>query len=123
MMCRVFTKWSAFWHKEFDMKQVKFFTRIVLLSLVAILPAWQTTALAADTNTLAVEQQVSTVNINTASAEAISNALNGVGMKRADTIVAYRKANGVFTSIDQLLNVKGVGEKTLEKNRDRIVLE
>jgi len=123
MMCRVFTKWSAFWHKEFDMKQVKFFTRIVLLSLVAILPAWQTTALAADTNTLAAEQQVSTVNINTASAEAISNALNGVGMKRADTIVAYRKANGVFTSIDQLLNVKGVGEKTLEKNRDRIVLE
>lgn len=122
-MCRVFTKWSAFWHKEFDMKQVKFFTRIVLLSLVAILPAWQTTALAADTNTLAAEQQVSTVNINTASAEAISNALNGVGMKRADTIVAYRKANGVFTSIDQLLNVKGVGEKTLEKNRDRIVLE
>ena len=123
MMCRVFTKWSAFWHKEFDIKQVKFFTRIVLLSLVAILPAWQTTALAADTNTLAAEQQVSTVNINTASAEAISNALNGVGMKRADTIVAYRKANGVFTSIDQLLNVKGVGEKTLEKNRDRIVLE
>jgi competence protein ComEA len=105
------------------MKQVKFFTRIVLLSLVAILAAWQTTALAADTNTLAAEQQVSTVNINTASAEAISNALNGVSMKRADTIVAYRKANGVFTSIDQLLNVKGVGEKTLEKNRDRIVLE
>ncbi|MFT7300785.1 MAG: competence protein ComEA [Porticoccus sp.] len=44
-------------------------------------------------------------------------------MKRADTIVAYRKDNGLFTSIVQLLNVRGVGEKTLEKNRDSIVLE
>ncbi|MEH6617916.1 MAG: helix-hairpin-helix domain-containing protein, partial [Porticoccus sp.] len=63
------------------------------------------------------------VNINTATAEALSNVLSGVGMTRADAVVAYREANGEFTSADQLLNVKGVGEKTLEKNRDRIVLE
>lgn len=66
---------------------------------------------------------MATVNINTASVEALSNALNGVGMTRADAVVAYREANGEFTSLDQLLNVKGIGRKTLEKNRDRIVLE
>ena len=105
------------------MQQVKFFTKIFLLSLVSILPAWQATAFAEAADTSASVQQMTTVNINTASAEDISNALNGVGATRAGAVVAYREANGVFTSIDQLLNVKGIGEKTLEKNRDRIVLE
>ena len=105
------------------MQQVKFFTKILLLSLVSILPVWQATAFAEGADKPAAVQHTATVNINTASAEGLSNALNGVGMKRADAVVAYREANGVFTSLEQLLNVKGIGEKTLEKNRDRIVLE
>lgn len=105
------------------MQQVKFFTKVLLLSLVTILPAWQATAFAEGADTSAAVQQMATVNINTASVEALSNALNGVGMTRADAVVAYREANGEFTSLDQLLNVKGIGRKTLEKNRDRIVLE
>jgi competence protein ComEA len=105
------------------MQQVKFFTKILLLSLVSILPSWQATAFAEAADTSASVQQMTTININTATAEALSNALNGVGMTRADAVVAYREGNGAFTSVDQLLNVKGIGEKTLEKNRDRIVLE
>ena len=105
------------------MQQVKFVTKIFLLSLVSILPAWQATAFAEAAGTSASVQQMMTININTATAEAISNALTGVGVTRADAVVAYREANGAFTSIDQLLNVKGVGEKILEKNRGRIVLK
>lgn len=62
------------------------------------------------------------VNINTADAAALDRVLLNIGPSKAQAIVAYRKANGPFRSIDQLALVKGVGLKTIEKNRDRIVL-
>ena len=62
------------------------------------------------------------VNINTADAAAIESALVNIGMSKAEAIVAYRKANGAFKSADELVNVKGVGLKTIERNRDRIVV-
>lgn len=62
------------------------------------------------------------VNINTADAVAIESALVNIGMSKAEAIVAYRKANGAFKSADELVNVKGVGLKTIERNRDRIVV-
>lgn len=62
------------------------------------------------------------VNINTASAAELADALNGVGMQKAEAIVAYRTANGAFTSVEQLLEVKGIGEATLSKNRTLITL-
>jgi len=65
----------------------------------------------------------SSVNINTAGADELSTMLKGVGSKRAQAIVAYRNANGDFTSADQLVNVKGVGEKMVANNRHVIVLE
>ena len=64
-----------------------------------------------------------TININTASAEMLSTGIKGVGMKKAEAIVAYREANGPFKNKEDLLQVKGIGAKTLEKNWDRIVLE
>lgn len=60
------------------------------------------------------------VNINTADAAAIAENLNGIGMAKAQEIVRYREANGAFKSVEELSNVKGVGEKTVEKNRDNI---
>jgi len=123
MKYRSLMKWSALWHKEFNMQQVKFFTKILLLSLMVVLPIWQTSALAADNKQSAAVQQVSSVNINTANADQLSEGLNGVGMKRALGIVEYRNANGVFTSPEQLLEVKGIGTKVLEKNKHRIVLK
>ncbi len=60
------------------------------------------------------------VNINTADAQALAEAINGVGLKRAEAIVEYRKQNGPFASVDELVQVRGVGEKSLEKSRERL---
>ncbi len=62
------------------------------------------------------------VNINTADAGAINQALINIGPSKASAIVAYRKQHGAFRTPDQLAEVKGVGLKTVEKNRDRIVI-
>ena len=63
-----------------------------------------------------------TVNINTADAATIDRVLVNVGPAKAQAIVDYRKANGAFRSAEQLALVKGIGLKTVEKNRDRIAL-
>ena len=60
------------------------------------------------------------VNINTADAAALDAVLVNVGPSKAQAIVDYRKANGVFKSAEELAMVKGIGLKTVEKNRDRI---
>ena len=61
------------------------------------------------------------VNINTASVAELCN-LSGIGEVKAKAIVDYRQQNGKFTSIDDIAKVKGIGPKTIEKNRDRIRL-
>jgi len=63
------------------------------------------------------------VNINTASAEEIAAALSGIGLNKAQEIVRYREANGAFAHIDELVKVKGVGMKTVDRNRDKITLQ
>ena len=55
------------------------------------------------------------VDINTANAEMLAQELEGIGPARARAIVAYREANGSFTSADQLLEVQGVGPRVLDE--------
>jgi len=62
------------------------------------------------------------VDINTADAQELAEGLTGIGLSKAEAIVAYRDENGPFTSADDLANVKGVGSKTVERNRDMIVV-
>jgi competence protein ComEA len=62
------------------------------------------------------------VNINTASAEQIAESLTGIGLSKAELIVEYRKTHGAFTHVDELVNVKGVGLRTVDKNRGMILL-
>jgi competence protein ComEA len=62
------------------------------------------------------------VNVNTASAEEIAANLKGIGLSKAQLIVDYREANGVFLHADELVNVKGIGLKTVDNNRGMIVL-
>jgi competence protein ComEA len=63
------------------------------------------------------------VNINSASAEEISQSLKGVGLSKAQAIVAYREANGSFLHADELVNVKGIGIRTVDQNRGLIQLD
>lgn len=60
------------------------------------------------------------VDINTADAETISAELNGIGLAKAKAIVEYREKHGPFRSADDLTLVKGIGEKTVERNRSDI---
>src|SRR5688500_12384042 len=92
--------------KDTVMKSIKLMTHSLLLAL-----ALAGSAFAADK-----------VNINTADAATIDRVLLNVGPAKAEAIVAHRKANGAFRSMEQLAQVKGIGLKTVEKNRDRIVL-
>ncbi len=62
------------------------------------------------------------VNVNTASAKEIADALKGVGLSKAEAIVSYRKQNGRFKHIDELVNVKGIGIHTVDLNRESIQL-
>ncbi len=63
----------------------------------------------------------SLVNVNVASAEELET-LPGIGEVLAATIVQYREEHGPFTSIDQLLDVSGIGEVTLEELRDLVTI-
>jgi len=62
------------------------------------------------------------VNINTANAETLANILNGIGIKKAQAIVAFRQKNGPFKSLAELGQVKGIGDATLKKNASVITL-
>ncbi len=62
------------------------------------------------------------ININTANASQLKQALSGIGDKKAQAIVEYRNAHGAFNSVYDLMLVNGIGKKTVEKNLDRIIL-
>lgn len=62
------------------------------------------------------------VNINTASAEMLADAVKGIGNKKAEAIVAYREEHGAFKTVEDLAKVKGIGLKTVEKNRDNLTV-
>ncbi|MFP4207243.1 MAG: ComEA family DNA-binding protein [Wenzhouxiangella sp.] len=64
-----------------------------------------------------------TVNVNTATAEQLAEALTGIGEAKAEAIVEYREEHGPFKHPDELVNVRGIGLATLDRNRDRIVVE
>lgn len=79
-----------------------------ILTLCVVLMMWTSLAFAG-------------VNINTASESALE-AINGVGPTKATAIVKDREENGQFTSKEDLMRVKGVGPKLLEKIKDEIEL-
>lgn len=59
------------------------------------------------------------ININTASVEQLT-ILTGIGETKAAAIIAYREKNGSFSSIEEIMNVSGIGEKTFEDIKDFI---
>ena len=63
------------------------------------------------------------VNINTASASQIADALNGIGLSKAQAIVDYREAYGLFSRADEIVFVRGIGDSTYENNKDDILVK
>ena len=61
------------------------------------------------------EQMILSIDINRANLEELSS-LKGIGSKKAQAIIEYREIYGKFTSVNELLNVKGIGEKVLSDN-------
>ncbi len=72
--------------------------------------------------TQSLSDAVPVVNINTASPDELSESLNGVGEAKAKAIVEYREQHGLFESVEDLQQVRGIGQATVERNRDRIRL-
>jgi len=62
------------------------------------------------------------VDINTADVWTLARVLKGVGPKKAAAIVEFRKKNGPFKSLYDLDRVYGIGQKTIEKNKDKIAV-
>ena len=57
------------------------------------------------------------VDINTADKEMLMS-VNGIGEKRAEDIISYRKENGEFMSVQELTNIKGIGQSMVDRNKD-----
>lgn len=83
--------------------------------------AWAVPAIA-EQGDRSANMDMQTININTATqAELVS--LEGIGETYADRIIQYRQQNGSFQSPEDILKVKGIGQKTYEAMKDRIVVE
>ncbi len=87
------------------MRWVRYMLRVILFSVLIL---------------FSVSVYSEPVNINTANVEQLAENLKGIGPKKAQAIIDYREQNGPFFSADELINVKGIGPKTLEKNRENI---
>ena len=81
--------------------------------------AAQTKAKASDK---AVEDEGTRVSINSASAEDLARAMNGVGLKKAQAIVGYRDEYGPFKTVDDLKQVPGIGSALVERNLAHLML-
>jgi competence protein ComEA len=100
-------------------------TMLAFLLTVFLLPGL-IFALPDKANTKMRTQSHAVVNINLADKAELST-LKGIGQKKAEAIIDYRKANGPFTSLQDLEKVRGFSKKTVDKlaemNKDRITFE
>jgi len=62
------------------------------------------------------------VDINHADAKMLAESLTGIGLVKAEAIVAYRDSHGPFLHIEELAAVDGIGERTIEANREAIII-
>jgi competence protein ComEA len=62
------------------------------------------------------------ININTAPAEELM-ILKGIGVKKAKAIIEFRESNGPFKQPEDLIKVPGIGPKTFDANKNRIITE
>lgn len=66
---------------------------------------------------------VATVNLNQADAATLTRELKGIGPAKAQAIIDYREQQGAFVSVEELLEVKGIGVATFERLRSQLTVE
>ncbi|TBU95411.1 ComEA family DNA-binding protein [Phytopseudomonas dryadis] len=94
-----------------------------LASASLLLSAAETSPAAAPEPAVAEQlAELAPLDLNTADAETLQRELSGVGAVKAQAIVSYRETHGQFASVDELLEVKGVGEALLERNRGKLTV-
>jgi competence protein ComEA len=102
--------------KTVSVKTILHRTLLTFALLTTAVPAWCVKEAPA-------AEAPKTVNINTADAATLAEVLTGVGLAKAEAIIAYRKEHGGFKSVEQLSEVKGIGEKLVKANQERIVVK
>lgn len=103
------------------MKSIFSFLSIVCLVFGFSLSCFAAETVSSPTSPAASQKIQAVVNINTADAQTLTQ-LKGVGLKKAEAIVAWRKTNGQFKTVEQLTDVKGIGESILKANKDKITI-
>lgn len=66
-------------------------------------------------------KQTTKININTADSKTLQN-ITGIGEKKAQDIINYRQQSGGFKSIEEIKNIKGIGDATFEKMKNQITI-
>jgi competence protein ComEA len=103
------------------MKLKRNLTRCLKSAMVCLMLAMLPAVFAADVATQTT-MPLERVDINSADATTLAQVMDGVGIVKAQEIVAHRELNGKFQSVDQLMEVSGIGLATVEKNRHLIMV-
>ncbi len=96
-----------------------FLAAVVVVGLVTLASDAGAQAKAAAPASAKAGAATGTVNINTASAADLQR-LPGIGAKTATRVIAYRQQNGPFKKVEELMNVRGIGEKNFLKLKAQI---
>jgi len=94
----------------------------LLLVLFGMFSVPASAAPAAPAEPMIVELQQPLIDLNKADAATLQAKLSGIGKTKADAIVAFREEHGDFASVDELLEIKGIGKALLERNRDKLTV-
>jgi len=94
---------------------------VILAAILTVAPAWVAAQTPQAQKPAAKAAAATVINLNTATVEQLDG-LPGVGQKLAARIVEYRQKNGPFKKVEDLMNVKGIGEKNFLKLRSRLTV-
>ncbi|MBY6085194.1 helix-hairpin-helix domain-containing protein [Priestia flexa] len=107
--------------KEADMNQVNLATKVADEMVIYIPAIGQEPQVPVASGGSVEKSDSGVVNLNTATLEDLQT-LNGIGPSKAQAILTYREENGPFKTVEDLLQVSGIGEKSLEKIKAEIAI-
>lgn len=95
---------------------------VILSTFFALMVFVATPTAAAADNPQEITAPQEKIDINSADADTLAAVMDGIGVVKAREIVAYRQQIGKFQTVDQLMEVRGIGLATIEKNRHLIMV-